>query len=369
MKKIVICAIMTLLFGLSYAQNAVTIHQGGNILKYQLSDIDSITHDHNTLNFHQKGVKSGYSVMSIDSVSFSQAPLAGTEGIATIILNADDPKVVTLTKNNGEILHFYGKKDDRGAVEYFTHMEYISTDGLVSLMEFDEKGKITSFTAPNGVTIDFEWIDDDEAVVKVFNPEDNSYIITNWNVREAAQTASHPFQMLQGTPVARTGELVMTQMPDFLTMSHTASHVFGTRMYDVRVKKCDRSTDAKVWIKIVEDEKRNNTITCVYDALHVDNGWYYFHIPDWTFPTTMPNKELIDNIDARLNSILNAIAECAGNGTLLVAINSALFMSGIGTVPAIVAMGRKGGSNVAAAICNALLYEAAGLSAPETRNG
>ena len=30
-------------------------------------------------------------------------------------------------------------------------------------------------------------------------------------------------------------------------------------------------------------------------------------------------------------------------------------------VPAIVAMGRKGGSNVAAAICNALLYQAAGM--------
>ena len=30
-------------------------------------------------------------------------------------------------------------------------------------------------------------------------------------------------------------------------------------------------------------------------------------------------------------------------------------------VPAIVAMGRKGGSTVAAAICNALLYQAAGM--------
>ncbi len=36
-------------------------------------------------------------------------------------------------------------------------------------------------------------------------------------------------------------------------------------------------------------------------------------------------------------------------------------------VPAIVAMGRKGGSNVAAAICNALLYTAAGLLDPSAR--
>ena len=37
-------------------------------------------------------------------------------------------------------------------------------------------------------------------------------------------------------------------------------------------------------------------------------------------------------------------------------------------VPAIVALGRKGGSGVAAAICNALLYDAAGLTEPEKRN-
>ena len=36
-------------------------------------------------------------------------------------------------------------------------------------------------------------------------------------------------------------------------------------------------------------------------------------------------------------------------------------------VPAIVAMGRKGGSNVAAAICNALVYSAAEMLDPAAR--
>ena len=36
-------------------------------------------------------------------------------------------------------------------------------------------------------------------------------------------------------------------------------------------------------------------------------------------------------------------------------------------VPAIVSMGRKGGSGVAAAICNALLYAAADMSDPSRR--
>ncbi|MBQ1602353.1 MAG: precorrin-8X methylmutase, partial [Oscillospiraceae bacterium] len=36
-------------------------------------------------------------------------------------------------------------------------------------------------------------------------------------------------------------------------------------------------------------------------------------------------------------------------------------------IPAIVALGRKGGSTVAAAICNALAYTAAGMLDPEAR--
>ena len=36
-------------------------------------------------------------------------------------------------------------------------------------------------------------------------------------------------------------------------------------------------------------------------------------------------------------------------------------------VPAILAMGRKGGSNVAAAICNALIYRAADMLDPTKR--
>lgn len=47
----------------------------------------------------------------------------------------------------------------------------------------------------------------------------------------------------------------------------------------------------------------------------------------------------------------------------------ALAVCGRFGVPAIVALGRKGGSSVAAAVCNALIYAAAGLSEPEKRNG
>lgn len=348
MKKIVLGLLAAIFSVASYSQDSVTVYQGANVQKFLLSEIDSITHgSNNSMNIYKDSQKYGYSVMKVDSVSFLQAVQQKKEGTATIVLNADDPKVVTLTKNNGEVLHFYGKKDEAGAVEYFTQMEYISTDGQISLMEFYENGQIKSFTAPNDVTIDFEWVNNEEAAIKVYNPEDNSYIITNWNIHEFPSAARRFAPQKQ---IQRTGNLFMTQIPDIFPLAYASAKAQENREYDVWVKKCDSPTNAKVYIKIVDGQNHNNVITNIYNYQYVTQGWYSFHIPDWTFPTTMPNKELIDKIDLRLNIILSAISECAGNGSLLLAINSALLMSGIGTVPAAVTMGLEAfiviGSNV-----------------------
>lgn len=348
MKKLILGLLAAIFSVASYSQDSVMVYLGANAQKFLLSEIDSITHgNNNSVNIYQNSQKYGYSVMKVDSVSFLQVVQQKKEGTATIVLNADDPKVVTLTKNNGEVLQFYGKKDDAGAVEYFTQMEYISTDGQLSLMEFYENGQIKSFTAPNDVTIDFEWVNNEEAAIKVYNPEDNSYIITNWNIHESSSGVRRFAPQKQ---IHRTRNLVMTQIPGIFSLADASAKVPENRGYDVWVKQCDSPTNAKVYIKIVDGQNHNNVITNIFNYQYVTQGWYSFHIPDWTFPTTMPNKELIDKIDLRLNIILSAISECAGNGSLLLAINSALLMSGIGTVPAVVTMGLEAfiviGSNV-----------------------
>lgn len=348
MKKILLSFLIVFFCVVSYAQDSITVYQGTKVQKFLLSEIDSITHNaNNTVNIYHNDQKYGYSVMKVDSVSFSQDSQIEKEGTATIILNAEDPKVVTLTKNNGEILNFYGKKDEGGAVEYFTQMEYVNTEGQISLMEFYENGQIKMFTAPNDVTIEFEWVSAEDAAIKVYNPEDNSYIITNWNIHGSANAAK---RLIHDKIASRSGSLVMTQIPEVYSMLKAPAKAPENRGYDVWVKKCDSPTNAKVYIKIVDGQNHSDFITNIYDYQYVTQGWYSFHIPNWTFPTTMPNKELIDKIDLRLNIILSAISECAGNGSLLLAINSALLMSGIGTVPAVVTMGLEAfiviGSNV-----------------------
>ena len=338
MKRHILTLLISIFCGTLYSQDSITVYQGANTQKFLLSEIDSITHSiNNSVNIYHNSQKYGYSVTKVDSVSFMQANQLEKEGTATIIMNADDPKVVTLKKNSGEVLHFYGKKDDAGAVEYFTQMEYISTEGQMSLVEFYENGQIKSFAAPNDVTIDFEWINSEEAVIKVYNPEDNSYIITNWNIHGTANQAR---QLVPSKFVQRAGNFVMTQIPAISSIRRAPEEsieVQDERGYDVWIKKCESPTNAKVYIKIVDGQNHNNVITNIYNYQYVTQGWYSFHIPDWTFPTTMPNKELAKRIDDIINATLNGFSDCATNGSLILAINAALFASGVGVMPAIIA--------------------------------
>ena len=338
MKKILLSFLIVFFCVVSYAQDSITVYQGTKVQKFLLSEIDSITHNaNNTMNIYHNDQKYGYSVMKVDSVSFSQDSQIEKEGTATIILNAEDPKVVTLTKNNGEILNFYGKKDEGGAVEYFTQMEYVNTEGQISLMEFYENGQIKMFTAPNDVTIEFEWVSAEDAAIKVYNPEDNSYIITNWNIHGSANAAK---RLIHDNITSRSGSLVMTQIPEVYSMLKAPAKAPENRGYDVWVKKCDSPTNAKVYIKIVDGQNHSDFITSIYDYQYVTQGWYSFHIPNWTFPTTMPNKELLDNIDRHLSWIATSVSELTAAGVAIMpAIELALASTGIGAPPALVVEG------------------------------
>lgn len=338
MKKILLSFLIVFFCIVSYAQDSIIVYQGMNVQKFLFSEIDSITHNaNNIVNIYHNNQKYGYSVMKVDSVSFSQDSQIEKEGTATIILNAEDPKVVTLTKKNGEILTFYGKKDEGGAVEYFTHMEHVNTDGQVSLMEFYENGQIKMFTAPNDVTIEFEWVSAEETAIKVYNPKDNSYIITNWNIHGTPNVTK---RLIHDKILSRSGSLVMTQIPEVYSMFKAPTKASENRSYDVWVKKCDSPTNAKTYIKIVDGQEHSKYITSIFNYQYVTQGWYSFHIPNWTFPTTMPNQKLLDNIDRYLSWIAACVSELTASGVAIMpAIELALASTGIGAPPALVVEG------------------------------
>ena len=307
MKKMIFGLLAAIFSVASYSQDSVTVYQGANAQKFLLSEIDSITHGcNNSVNIYQNFQKYGYSVMKVDSVSFVGDPQTSKMGTAAIIMNASDPEIVQITIGDGSVIHFYGIKEENGLADSITHAEFISPDGEMYTIEFDTNGKISSFTNPDNVEITFDWLNANEAAVKIYNPEDNTYIVTNLNLNLNLPSAR---QLRERNNIARTGDIVMFQIP-FVTVPHNAPEFTdASRNFDVRIRKCDTPTNAKVFLRLFEGETdTNKLISTIYDYQYVTQGWYSFKIPNFAFSTSMPNKEALERIDNVLMPLMSAIS-------------------------------------------------------------
>ena len=307
MKRHILTLLISIFCGTLYSQDSITVYQGANTQKFLLSEIDSITHsNNNSVNIYHNSQKYGYSVMKVDSVSFVKAIQTPKKGTAAIIMNASDPEIVQITTEDGSIIHFYGTKEENGLADSITHAEFISPDGYIYIIEFDANGKISSFTNPDNVEITFDWLNTDEAVVKIYNPEDNSYIVTNLNLN---LSVSYARQLRQRNNIVRTGDIVMSQIP-FITVPYkTPEFTDASRNFDVRISKCDAPTNAKVFLRLFEGEtETNKLISTIYDYQYVTQGWYSFKIPNFAFSTSMPNKEALERIDNVLMPLMSAIS-------------------------------------------------------------
>lgn len=321
MKKYILALIISVFCGVSNAQDSITVYQGAKTQKFLLSEIDSITHsNNNSVNIFHNGQKYGYSVMKVDSVSFVNAIQTPKNGTAAIIMNASDPEIVQIRTEDGSIIHFFGTKEENGLADSITHAEIISSEGEMSLMQFGPDGRISSFTYSNNVEISFDWISSEEAVVKIYNPEDNTYIVTNWNLNNVVASVR---RLAPQTHITRTGDIVMTQIPNLYSNTFLkAENSNGSRGFDVRIRKCESPTNAKVFLRLFEGgtafdgASTSGYITTIYNYQYVTQGWYSFKIPDMAFSTSMPNKEMIDRIDERLMPILQGIGMLAEGGAI-----------------------------------------------------
>lgn len=322
MKKYILALIISVFCGVSNAQDSITVYQGANTQKFLLSEIDSITHsNNNSVNIYHNSQKYGYSVMKVDSVSFAKAIQTPKKGTAAIIMNASDPEIVQITTEDGSIIHFYGIKEENGLADSITHAEIISPSGELSTIQFDSEGRISSYTASNNVEITLDWINIDEAVVKIYNPEDNTYIVTNLDLNYTPSSLSRFMEPEQ--QITRTGHIIMSQTPYvFNNILYKAEENSGSRDFDVRIRKCESPTNAKVFLRLFEGGtafdgvSTNGYITTIYSYQYITQGWYSFKIPDLAFSTSMPNKEVIDRIDESLKPIMRNISYLAEKGAI-----------------------------------------------------
>ena len=367
MKRYILGFIVCLITLLSHSQELIVLHQGNDSKSFNMSDIDSITHRANdVLNIYSNSQSESFSVMTVDSISIMKSEQTVNEINALIVANIEDPEILQINASDGSSWHFYGIKDEEGLTDSITHAEYITPEGNISIVQFDSKGRIISFVAPNNVEITFEWTNNDEAVVKIFNPEDNSYNFFNWIFNSIPSEAR---QITNTHLTPRKGKMKMQLLQDIIN-SPTFKVESNESNFYVLIRKCETPTNAKVFLRLYQMLYPGETeykfggepyITTIYNYQFITTGWYEFKIPNLAFTKYKPNQlaleeleQAIIRIDEPLRNIFSGIAYIAENGGIMTAIESLssyigglnpYVSTGVAAFEALIAAACEGGSN------------------------
>lgn len=233
---------------------------------------------------------------------------------------------------------YYGQKNTDGTVDRIEMMKISSSSkNLNSIVRLDDRSRPQSLVVSNGVTIDLEWESEKQAVVKVFNPIDNSYISTLWYLDSIPQTTDL-IQTKSAKKVEnrRKGELDL-QIVDFpitLQTRGTLDNYPSFQSCTYNIYQCGYPVDVYNWIGLV-NKKKNKFIENIYYDSNPSSGVYHYKLPLNSYPSEATHEELCKKIDGALTVVGAGLQYLAAmEYGLAVWLNYVAVATGVGVIPA-----------------------------------
>lgn len=259
---------------------------------------------------------------------------------ARVNIDANSPEIATVVSENGDTVAYYGVKNGDGTAKECNLLKIASSSSdLSALVRFDAMNRPSSVVGSNGVTIDLEWESDNSAVVKVFNPADNTYITTLWKTDSLPEDEPSAVDAKSGrhTGLPRNGKLGVRISPfqhPALTKGGAVSDYPASQSCTFSIYQCDYPVNADNWIGMVAKED-GEYIENIYYQSNPETGVYTYTIPLSSYPSAATNEELCENIDNILTVAGFAVSYLAAmESGLAVWLNYVAVMTGIGVIPA-----------------------------------
>lgn len=97
---------------------------------------------------------------------------------STLYTNPTDPLLLKKRTSDGEVISYYGARNDAGMATSVEFLKANGLDGAVNSYVVDSMGRFTQIEAANGVSLDFSWQSTNSAMVKVKIAGDDPLEIT-----------------------------------------------------------------------------------------------------------------------------------------------------------------------------------------------
>lgn len=253
-------------------------------------------------------------------------------------LDTNSPEIATIVSDKNDTVTYLGTKNSDGTVKEIEMMR-VSTSEMSSIIRLDKSAKPSSIVSSNGVAIDFSWENKKTSVVKVYNPENNSYISTIWYVDSLPPAVSSKSIPLKAKNVSgRRGNMEMhINYKPALSQSRAAANEHDqSQSCTFNIFQCDYPINADNWIGLI-NTKENIFIDNIYYKDNPEKGVYTYSLPISSYPTEASNEELCKKIDIALTIVGAGISYLAAmESGLAVWLNYVAIMTGVGVLPAAV---------------------------------
>ena len=272
----------------------------------------------------------------------------------TFMSNPNDPLILKVTPESGELIEYYGSRDAQGIPQNIDVISYRSRADKeeATYCYFDTKSNLSKIITEDGSTFSFKWSTASKALL-TFSSGDKANQLsteidfdqpgnTNKRIGEANAAVATGTQARQGKSL----RLSVSQQPMAQEVNLTNARI-AAQSLEIDVKKCGFPADANVWVYMYKYDKLNNLVKVgQFPAVQVTKGRYSCYI--------LPN-DAAEKVDANPQKICQwAIEEgiCSA-GAALVSKSLCLAITAIaGTYSAGTAV------NAALAACNSWVSEA-----------
>lgn len=261
---------------------------------------------------------------------------------ARINTDASNPELFSTLTKQGDTIRYYGGKNQDGTAFSIKTIEYSTVDGINNLIDFDENGRLISIINNAGATIEFEWQSETSAIIKAHSQTDNVYITTlvdfTDNNSDNVQTAKKAQHKSTQRTKALTVDIIKNDGRGFSNFKtkgiYNPDSFPASQEVHLWINQCGSNYDAKNYL-ILKNASNGITIGKLVNYERIYKGSYIYQLPLNSYPSSAKNQELCANIDAVLRNIENCLSGALVDSSyIIVAINSAAFMTGIGIVPA-----------------------------------
>lgn len=245
---------------------------------------------------------------------------------------------------NGDTISWHGEKNKDGTTANLTTIEYGTVSGVSTFVDLDDSGRLESIANNLGVTIEFEWQSETSAIIKAHSQRDNVFISTLVDFSE---------EIVEDDAETKVDASAVNRRVEPLSLKITDNNVHNREMFATRanldpndfplsqeihlwINQCGSNFNAKNYL-ILKNAYNGVTIGKLVNSEWIYKGNYIYNLPLSSYPSSATNQELCASIDAVLRKMdkwmSGALVDAA---PIVYAINYAAFLTGIGTVPAVI---------------------------------